>query len=197
MANASLNTMEGTMQAPEHYSLPLTTLAVVVGFLSLAAARADAGNGACTTASDCQDLLPRVCMMCDDGLGRCARWVCEEGTCAIRMCELPPPYDLTGHWSGSETTSASGGTLALSADLTSTSAQKFTGMMTAGEAISCTVKGKRTKKVKARLSCTEGSKIMLTGRLDRTARTITGTLTWGKHAKRKKVGTFTLTRTSA
>ncbi len=196
------------MHAPEHSgttsriggvfaSLPLTTLAVVVGFLSLAAARADAGNSACTTASDCHDLLPKVCMMCDDGLGKCARWVCEEATCTIRMCERPPPSDFTGHWSGSETTSGGGGTLALSADLTATSAQKFTGMVTAGEAISCTVKGKRTKKVKARLSCTEGSKIMLTGRLDTTARTITGTLTWVKHAKRKKVGTFTLTRTSA
>ena len=128
-------------------------------------------------------------MMCDDGLGRCAHWMCEEGKCALRMCELPPPYDFSGNWSGSGTMAGGGGTLALSADLTSTSAKKFTGMMTTGEATSCTVKGKRTKKVKARLNCNDGSKITLTA--------ITGTFTWVKYGKGKKGGTFTLTRASA
>ena len=136
-------------------------------------------------------------MMCDDGLGRCAHWMCEEGKCALRMCELPPPYDFSGNWSGSGTMAGGGGTLALSADLTSTSAKKFTGMMTTGEATSCTVKGKRTKKVKARLKCTDGSKITLTGHLDTTSQTITGTFTRLKHGKGRKGGTFTLTKTLA
>src|SRR5207249_5615978 len=116
-----------------------------VGFVSLAGAGVDASNSACTTASDCHALLPKICMRCDDGLGRCAHWACEEGTCAIRMCEPARPYDFSGHWDGSKTTSGGGGILALSADLTSTSAKMFTGMMTAGAATSCTVKGKRTK----------------------------------------------------
>ena len=136
-------------------------------------------------------------MMCDDGLGRCAHWVCEEGKCALRMCELPAAYDFSGQWSGSETTGGGGGALALSADLTSTSAKKFTGMMTAGEATSCTVKGNRTRKVKARLNCTDGSKIMLTGHLDTSSQTINGTFTRVKHGKDKKWGRFTLRKTSA
>ena len=178
-------------------SLGLMTVAVAVGFVSLAGARVDASNGACTTASDCHALLPKICMRCDDGLGRCAQWACEEGKCAIRMCEPAQPYDFTGHWDGSDTTSGGGGTVALSADLTSTSAKVFTGMMTAGEATSCTVKGKRTKKVKARLNCTDGSKITLTGQLDTTSQTITGTFTRVKHGKGRKGGRFTLTKTLA
>src|SRR5207244_8606889 len=168
------------------------------GFRALAGARGAASNGACTTASDCQALLlPRICMVCDDGLERCAHWMCGEGRCAMRMCEPPPPSELTGHWSGSETTSGGRGTLALSADLTSISAKKFTGMMTAGGATICTLKGKRTKKVKARLDCTDGSKITLTGRLDTTSQTITGTFTWVKPRKGKQGGAFTLTKTGA
>ena len=179
-------------------SLRLMTVAVAVGFVSLAGARVDARNRACTTASDCHTtLLPKICMRCDDGLERCAQWACEEGKCAIRMCEPAEPSGFTGHWSGSQTTNGGGGTLALSADLTSTSAKVFTGVMTAGEAASCTLKGKRTKKVKARLKCTDGSKITLTGHLDTTSQTITGTFTRLKHGKGRKGGTFTLTKTLA
>jgi hypothetical protein len=113
------------------------------------------------------------------------------------MCEPARPYDFTGLWSGSGTTSGDGGTLALSADLTSTSAKVFTGILTAGGATSCTVKGKRGKKVKAHLKCTDGSKIRLTGQLDTTSRTITGTFTRIKHGKGGKGGAFALTKTSA
>ena len=178
-------------------SLGLMTVAVAVGFVSLAGARVDASNGACTTASDCHALLPKICMRCDDGLERCAQWACEEGKCAIRMCEPAEPSGFTGHWSGSQTTNGGGGTLALSADLTSTSAKVFTGVMTAGEAASCTLKGKRTKKVKARLDCADGSKITLTGRLDTISQTITGTFTWVKPRKGKQGGAFTLTKIAA
>jgi len=115
----------------------------------------------------------------------------------MRMCEPPPPSELAGHWSGSETTSGGRGTLALSADLTSISAKKFTGIMAAGEATICTLKGKRTKKVKARLDCADGSKITLTGRLDTTSQTITGTFTWVKPRKGKQGGAFTLTKIAA
>src|SRR3989449_11648162 len=157
MANASAqvmrtcNPMEGTMPAPQRSYvgpplrrigdvfalLRLTTVAVAVGFLSLAGTRVAASNGACTTASDCQALLPKICMVGDDGLGRCAHWMWEEGKCGMRMCELPPPSELTGHWSGSETTSGGRGTLALSADVTSISAKEFTGMTTADRASVC------------------------------------------------------------
>jgi hypothetical protein len=113
----------------------------------------------------------------------------------MRMCEPAQPYYFDGHWGGSETTSGGGGTLALSADLTSISAKVFTGTMTAGGATSCTLKGKRTKKVKAHLNCTDGSKITLTGQLDTTSQTITGTFTRAKHGKGRKWGTFTLTQT--
>ncbi len=179
-------------------SLRLMTVAVAVGFVSLAGARVDARNRACTTASDCHTtLLPKICMRCDDGLERCAQWACAEGKCTIRMCEPVQPYDFTGHWGGSETTSGGGETLALSADLTSTSAKVFTGTMTAGGGTSCTAKGRRTKKVKAHLHCTDGSKITLTGQLDTTSQTITGTFTRAKHGKGRKGGTFTLTKTLA
>jgi len=62
-------------------------------------------------------------------------------------CPTPPPYDIAGHWSGMERQ----GHMALasiSADFTSLSAKKFTGVFT-GEALSCTVSGKHLKVFKS------------------------------------------------
>ena len=110
-------------------------------------------------------------------------------------CPTPPPYDIAGHWSGMERQ----GHMALasiSADFTSLSAKKFTGVFT-GEALSCTVSGKHLKVFKAQLKCSGGIRIVLRGKLDTATQTIAGTFRRFEHGKREPGGTFTLTKVSA
>ena len=89
------------------------------------------------------------------------------------------PFDFTGHWTGSAT-GGNGQVVTLAADFTAgTVPRTFTGTATLtiqGQDIQCPVSGrqKRHDKVKARVApCAIGS-ILLRGKLDPTAQTITG-----------------------
>jgi hypothetical protein len=41
---------------------------------------------ACTKAIDCKGRLPQICMICSDGVIRCAHWTFGSAMCAIEMC---------------------------------------------------------------------------------------------------------------
>jgi len=92
----------------------------------------------------------------------------------LAHAEAPVPYDFTGHWAGTATTS--GVSIPLVADFSGT--QTFTGAIGFqgghGQFISCSVQGLQKKKVILPLDCTNGSKGKAKGKLDPTARTITG-----------------------
>jgi len=106
-------------------------------------------------------------------------------------------FDFTGHWTGSATQTAKSPTT-LSVDFTAgTTPKTFTGTLTAnGGEDQCTVSGKqkRHQKVIIHLTgCTDGSTIVLHGKLDPTAETITGRFVLTKHGKVKR-GTFMLAK---
>jgi hypothetical protein len=37
-------------------------------------------------ASQCRGPLPQLCMVCSDGVSRCAHWTCYGGMCAAETC---------------------------------------------------------------------------------------------------------------
>jgi len=45
---------------------------------------------ACMKASDCKGVLPKICMVCSDGISRCAHWTCASAKCAIETCPGGP-----------------------------------------------------------------------------------------------------------
>jgi autotransporter translocation and assembly factor TamB len=108
-------------------------------------------------------------------------------------------FDFTGHWTGTGTqTGKSPATL--TADLmTGSSPKLFTGTLTIQGANQCNVKGKlkRHDKIMAHLTgCTDGSHVLLTGKLDTTTQTIMGHFVSVKKGKIRR-GTFTLTKAAA
>ena len=108
-------------------------------------------------------------------------------------------YDFTGHWTGSATQTGES-PVTLSADFTAgPTAKSFTGTLTATSADGtdqCTVNGRQKphKKVIIRLTaCNKGNTIVVHGKLDPTAQTITGHFAFTKKGKVKR-GTFMLAR---
>lgn len=106
-------------------------------------------------------------------------------------------FDFSGHWTGSAVQTGKSPTT-LAADFTvGTTPKTFTGMLTAnGGESQCTVRGKqkRHQKVIIHLTgCTDGSNIVVHGKLDPTAETITGRFVLTKHGKVKR-GTLMLAK---
>jgi hypothetical protein len=45
-------------------------------------------DGGTDASCDCSGMaLPDVCMMCSDGMGACAHFICVQGACAIQICQ--------------------------------------------------------------------------------------------------------------
>ena len=110
------------------------------------------------------------------------------------------PFDFTGHWTGSAVQTGKSPTT-LSADFTAgTTPKTFTGTLTAnGGESHCMVRGKQKRHDKVIIhltKCTDGSNIVVHGKLDPTAQTITGNFVLSKHHKVKK-GTFMLARSAS
>src|SRR5436309_12499616 len=106
-------------------------------------------------------------------------------------------FDFAGHWTGSAQQTGKS-PVALAVDFTAgTTPKTFTGTLTAnGGEDQCTVRGKqkRHQKVIIHLTgCTDGSAIVVHGKLDPTAETITGTFVLTKRGKVKR-GTFMLAK---
>jgi len=106
------------------------------------------------------------------------------------------PIDLTGHWTGTAT-SSKGSPVTLVADLTS-SGRMITGTLDAtqdGQTSSCTVKGKQHGRFGVRAALTP-CKIALKGKFDATTNTITGHYVRHGHHK-AQAGMFTLARSAS
>ena len=106
-------------------------------------------------------------------------------------------FDFTGHWTGSATQTGKSPTT-LSVDfMAGTTPKTFTGTLIAnGGEDRCSVRGKqkRHQRVIIHLTgCTDGSTIVLHGKLDPTAETITGGFVLTKPRKVKR-GTFMLAK---
>ena len=121
------------------------------------------------------------------------------GACTALARGSSSPYDFTGHWTGTTTVPQHGQsvTYTVNADFTATGTDTFGGMVTVvGAETNCAVNGRRSKKVKIRLDCPDGSMPRLKGRLDTTTGTITGAVSFLSRHGKPKHGTFTLTKTS-
>jgi len=106
------------------------------------------------------------------------------------------PYDFTGHWTGSATQTGESPVTLVADFMAGTKPKTFTGTLTAGGMDQCTVNGKQKphKKVTIRLTgCNNGNTIVVHGKLDPTAQTITGHFAFNKKGKVKR-GTFMLAR---
>ena len=118
-------------------------------------------------------------------------------TVAVARAELPAPYDFTGHWVG--TAIARGASIPIVADFSGT--QTFTGTLGfsggGGQFVSCTVQGIQKKKVILPLQCSNGSQGKAKGKLDATARTITGRYHSTRPGHRGSHGKFMLTSAGA
>ena len=119
---------------------------------------------------------------------------------ALAALAQTAPFDFTGHWTGSAT-GGKGQTVPLAADLTAgTLPRTFTGTLTLtvqGQSGQCPVSGRlrRNDKVRARVAPCPIGVILLHGKLDPTAQTITGHYI---NVRKGKVhtGPFTLMKTA-
>ncbi len=103
-----------------------------------------------------------------------------------------PPYDFTGHWSG--TLAIPGFPVVLTGDLTSTGPKTFTGSFTTESpngTVSCDAQGKRKRKVRLRVVCADGRRVRAAGVLDIAADAIAGVARVSKRGRHVR-GTFTL-----
>ena len=89
-------------------------------------------------------------------------FVLAYATCASARTPLPP-YDFTGHWSGTITAGVQ--VLTADADLAATGARTFAGTAVVND-VSCTLRGSRKRKVIVRVVCADGTKARLAGILD-------------------------------
>jgi len=89
-------------------------------------------------------------------------FVLAYATCASARTPLPP-YDFTGHWSGTITAGVQ--VLTADADLAATGARTFAGTAVVND-VSCTLRGSRKRKVIVRVACADGTKARLAGILD-------------------------------
>ncbi len=98
------------------------------------------------------------------------------------------PYDFTGHWSG--TARVRGQTVRIFADFAGTGT--FTGNLGVDlvPLTTCTAEGKQARRVTIALTCSDGGKTRVRGRLDPAAMTIVGT--YHNQGRHKGHGAFTL-----
>ena len=115
----------------------------------------------------------------------------------LAHAEAPAPYDFTGHWVGAAVTG--GASIPLVADFSGT--QTFTGAIGfesgGGQFVTCSVQGVQKKKVIVPLDCSNGVTGKAKGKLDPTARTLTGHYHSARPGHRGSHGKFMLTSPGA
>jgi hypothetical protein len=114
-------------------------------------------------------------------------------TCASA---LPPPYDFTGHWSGTATSKHTGQTAPLSVDFAATpSPRKFTGSATleVNQTVVCAFKALYKRNLTLHPTCSGRTGSTVIVHFDPAAQSLTGSFPLGHH----DVARFMLVRQAA
>jgi cysteine-rich repeat protein len=117
-----------------------------------------------------------------------ALWLAAAADARVTL----PPYDVTGHWSGTVVVGAQ--QLDVEADLVANGATRFTGTGVVSD-VQCTLRGKRAKKLVVKLRCHDGTKGKLAGAFD----TVSGTAAGGGRVVKRghhAAASFTLSKTT-